>query len=359
MLGYGLVGCGRVSARHIDAVEGTAGARVVAVTDPEREKVARAMDRCGGDVACYADYRELLDDPAVDVVVVLAPTQMHPEIAVAALESGRHVYCEKAMAASVAGCRRMIEARDRSGMKLTVGQSTRFRPPFAMARRLIEDGAVGEIVAIDGAFSGPANTPEQGATDSWRYRKESAGNGHVINFGCHYIDTARFLCGQDPTSVGAVIRNRFSPGMIQEDQFVITCECDGGALIDIAMYCTPEPIAPTDEGFSIYGTDGFMAARWRPDRVTLVRRGHDPESIAIAEDLRRDPFLVLHRAFRQAIETDTPVPVTGEDALRNVEWGMAAYLSSQRRAWMDLPLPDDMAEYRGPQLDRTLPATRT
>lgn len=356
--GYGLVACGRIVASHIDAIAETDGARVVALADTTPEKAARACERCGDDVAVYSDYRDLLADRAVEVVVVMVPTQMHPEVTAAALEAGKHVYCEKAMAASIAGCREMIAARDRSGKLLMVGQSTRFRAPFAMARRLIDAGEVGEIVAIDGAFTGPANTPEQGATDSWRYCSDSAGNGHVINFGCHYIDTARFLCGEDPVSVSATVRNRFSPGMIQEDQFCVVAECDGGALITISMYCSPEPVAPKHEGLTVYGTGGVIEALWRPDRVVLRRQGEGAQEVPIDEDLRENYWVRIHRQFRHAIEEGGPAPVTAEDAMQNVQWGLAAYLASERREWVDLPLPEERAEYSGPRLDRTHPVTR-
>lgn len=362
-LGYALVGCGRVSTAHIDALAQVEGARVVALADPDRARAERAAERVrergGGEVIIYADHQAMLDDPTVEVVVVAAPTQMHPEIAIAAMEAGRHVYCEKAMAATLAGCRAMIAARDRTGMKLTIGQSTRFRAPFAMARRLIERGEVGEIVAIHGAFSGPANPPEMGATDSWRYRAESAGNGHVINFGCHYVDTARFLCGDEPAAVSAHIANRFSQGMIQEDQFVVVSPCTNGTLITIAMYCTPAQVPLAHEGFEVVGTDAFLGAYWRPDRVLLRRPGCDPAEMPIDQDLRGNQFVRLHRAFRRAIEDDVPVPVTAEDAMRNVEWGLAAYLSSERRCQVDLPLSAELSDYPGPQLPATIPPTRT
>jgi len=362
-LGYGIIGCGRVSAAHIDALAQLDGARVVALADPDGAKAERAAlrvrDRGGDEVALCADYRALLNEVAVEVIVVAAPTQMHPEVAIAAMEAGRHVYCEKAMAATLAGCRAMIAARDRTGVKLTVGQSTRFRPPFAMARRLIERGEVGEIVAVDAAFGGRANPPEMGGTDSWRYRAESAGNGHIINFGCHYADTARFLCADDPVAVSALIANRFSAGMIQEDQFVVTSPCAGGALITIAMYCTPREVALEHEGFAVLGTERFLGAYWRPDRIVLRRASGGPAGeVAIDEDLRGSQFTHLHRAFRCAIEDDGAVPVAAEDAMRNVEWGLAAYLSSERRCQVDLPLPPELDDYAGPQLPATVPPTR-
>lgn len=357
-LGYGLIGCGRISGPHIDAIAQTEGARIVAVADPNPQKAEAARAAIGGEVAVHADWQELVADATVEAVVVCAPTQMHAEMSVAAMAAGRHVYCEKAMAASMGGCRAMIGARDRAGVKLTVGQSTRFRAPFAMARRLVERGEVGEVVAVDATFGGPANPPEMGATDSWRYRAESAGNGHIINFGCHYIDTARFLCDDDPVAVSAIVANRFSPGMIQEDQFVVTSTCDGGALITVALYCTPASTMPGDEGYVVIGTEGAVSALWRPDRVVLRRGGEGADPVAIDDDLREGPFVRLHRQLRRAIEDDGPVPVAGEDAMRNVEWGLAAYLSSERRCQIELPLSADLDGYVGPQLARTIPPTR-
>ncbi|MFO7946364.1 MAG: hypothetical protein R6V19_06100, partial [Armatimonadota bacterium] len=148
------------------------------------------------------------------------------------------------------------------------------------------------------------------------------------------------------------------PGMIQEDQFSVIAECDAGGVITIALYCTPEPVAPQHQGLTIYGTAGAIEALWRPDAVILRRRDEDPRQVPIDDDLRKSYWTRMHRQFIKAIEDGGPAPVTGEDAMRNVEWGLAAYLASDRRQWVDLPLPDDLADYCGPQLEQTIPATR-
>ncbi len=357
-LGYGIVGCGRIVNSHIRAIAETDGARIVALVDPDQSKAQAAAAKIADTVSLHTDLSDLLADASVDVVVVCAPTQMHPQISVTAMDQGKHVYCEKAMAASLGGCREMIAAAQRNAVRLTVGHSTRVKPPFAMARRLIECGQIGEVLGIEGTFSVQANPPEMGATDSWRYRSESAGNGHVINFGCHYIDTARFVCDQDPVTVSGFIRNRCSPGMVPEDQFVITCECDDGALISIGLHPTLEPPPAGREGLIIHGGDGCIHALWRPDRVEMTRGREGLQTVRIDEDLQVHPFTVLHRVFRRAIETGGPVPVTGEDAMRNVEWGLAAYLSSERNCRVNLPLGSEYDDYVGPQLTRTIPATR-
>jgi predicted dehydrogenase len=357
-LGYGIVGCGRIVRPHIEAIAQVEGARLLAVADPDENKASAAAAYAGGEVDQHSDVAVLLADPRIDVIVVCVPTQMHPEVSAAAMDAGRHVYCEKAMAANVAGCEKMIAAAERNDVRLTIGHSTRFRPPFAMARRMIEDGAIGEVVAIEGTFRCEANPAEIGATDSWRYRRESAGNGHVINFGCHYIDTARFLCDQDPVTVSAFIRNRFSAGMVQEDQFLIACECDGEALITIALHPTLDSPPAAREGFTISGTEGCLHALWRPDRIELARCGEGLEAVPIDDDLQVNPFVALHSGLREAIESGGPVPVTGADAMRNVEWGIAAYLSSEGNCRVEIPLDAEQEHYCGPQLERTIRATR-
>ncbi len=357
-LGYGMIACGRISAAHIGAAEEYEGVRLVAVADPDQEKARVAADRCAQAPVIYADYRDLLADDAVDVVVIGVPTHMHRDVALDAAAAGKHIYCEKAMAHTLRGAREMMAGRDEHGVKLMIGQSTRFQPQFAMARRVIESGAIGEVYAVNARFTGAANSPDFGATDSWRYQAQSAGNGHIINFGCHYIDTARFLSGHDPVRVSAWIDNFFSEGMIQEDQFAVTARCDGDAVIDIALYSPPAQIYAPSDGYMIFGTEGFIEARQRGQDIT-VTDADGSEQVEPDDDLLAEStFVRIHRLLCESILNDTAEPVTGEDALVNLEWGLAAYLSGERDEWMDLPLAADYADYAGPQLARSIPATR-
>ncbi|MFP3904161.1 MAG: Gfo/Idh/MocA family protein, partial [Armatimonadota bacterium] len=229
-LGYGVIGCGRVSSRHMDAAETVAGLELVAIADANVSKVQSVAEERSSNPTPYADYRELLADDAVDVVVIAVPTHLHAEVTVAAAEAGKHIYCEKAMAPTLQECRQMISATDEAGVKLMIGQSTRYRRPFMQARRLIERGEIGDVVAVDASFSGTATTKDDVPEDFWRFKKGAQGHGYVVNFGCHYIDTSRFLCGQDPAAITALIDNRFSQGVIPEDQFVITCKCRDEAI---------------------------------------------------------------------------------------------------------------------------------
>ena len=363
-LGYGVIGLGRVSSRHLNAAEQNDGARLVAVADANFEKAQQIAAERETRPTAYQDYHDLLADEAVDVVAVCVPTHMHAEVTIAAAQAGKHVFCEKAMAPTIKECRAMIAATDDAGVKLMIGQSTRFTPPYAQARRVIEAGQIGDVIAIDGAFPSTATRPEDVPQDFWRFKAGAQGHGAVVNFGCHYMDTARYLCADDPKQVSAYIANRFSVGQIPEDQWVITSICEGvsgrgGAgeiIITIGQYSWLNRIVVPNGGLAVYGTEGLLLAYGHGGVLTLTRAPGQTEEISIDEDLlAEETWRRMHRGFRQCIEDDTTPPVTGYDGMINVEWAMAAYLSHERRAWMDLPLGPEFYEYGGPRLYEEVP----
>ena len=355
-LGYGAIGLGRICSRHIQAIGGLDGGRLVAVADTNLEKAEAIAAEQGGGCKPYEDYHDLLADDAVDVAVVLVPTHLHRDVSVAAMDAAKHVICEKAMAPSVRECLDMIEARDRNGVKLMIAHSTRYRAPFVVARRLIEEGAIGDVVGIDGHYTAGATQSDQVPQDFWRFKSGAAGHGYVVNFGCHHIDAARVISGADPVSVSGHVGNRFSQGIIPEDHYAITALCDNGITISLNQYGSLETYAIRTAGQSIFGTHGMIEAYWRPGRVTLIQAGKEPREVEVpAEVADSDPWVIEHEGFYRSIVDDTVEPVTGEDAMRNIEWATAAYLSSERRCWVDLPLCEEDCAYRGPSLHETLP----
>ncbi|MGM0492680.1 MAG: Gfo/Idh/MocA family protein [Armatimonadota bacterium] len=356
-LGYGVIGLGRISARHIEAIDRLDAGTVTAVADTNIEKAEATASEHPDAPTAYADYHELLADDSVDVAVVLVPTHLHRDVSVAAMDAGKHVICEKAMAPSVRDCLDMIEARDRNGVKLMIGHSTRFRAPFITARALIEDGAIGEPLGIDGHFVAGATQRENVPKDFWRFKEGAAGHGYVVNFGCHYIDTSRALLGVDPVSVSGHVGNRFSRGVIPEDHYVITALCEDEKTISLAQYGTLESYRVPTNGYAIFGTEGLLEAYWRPDRLVLSQAGRETREIEIDQSLyEAGAWGREHDGFYACIVNDTEEPVTGEDAMRNIEWATAAYLSSERRCWVDLPLCEEDCEYCGPCLTETLAA---
>lgn len=123
-------------------------ASVVAGADVRQEALADFRKRMGDDAFLTLDYRELLDRQDVDAVAVMSPDFVHEEHAVAALDSGKHVFLEKPMAITIEGCDRIIAAQKRSGKKLMIGFNMRCMNIFRTMKEIVDSGTIGEIKAV-------------------------------------------------------------------------------------------------------------------------------------------------------------------------------------------------------------------
>jgi predicted dehydrogenase len=149
------------------------------------------------------DWREVLERDDVQVVDVCTPGDSHAEIAIAALEAGKHVICEKPLANSVEVAEQMTAAADLAaarGVLSMVGFNYRRTPALAYARRLVEEGAVGTVHHIRGQYLQDwIVDPEFPLV--WRLRKEKAGSGALGDIGAHIVDLSQFLTGHRLTEV--------------------------------------------------------------------------------------------------------------------------------------------------------------
>jgi len=200
-LGIGLVGTGFMGKCHALAFNAVAATferlprpRLAVLCDADAGRAAEAAAVFGFDRAT-ADWRAVVDDPAVDLVAVATPNATHAEIAVAALAAGKHVYCEKPMALGLADAVRMAEAADEApGLRTRLGYNYTANPALEHARRLIADGTLGRIVharaLYDEDYMADAALPW-----SWRCRKAEAGLGALGDIGCHAVSILHRLVG--------------------------------------------------------------------------------------------------------------------------------------------------------------------
>ena len=152
------------------------------------------------------DWRKLVARDDVGLVDVCTPGDSHAEIAIAALEAGKHVLCEKPLANSVAEAEAMAEAARRArerGVRAMVAFNYRRVPALAHARKLVASGALGEIRHVRSVYLQDwLSDPE--APMTWRLRKESAGSGALGDLGAHIVDAAQFVTGEVITGVSAL-----------------------------------------------------------------------------------------------------------------------------------------------------------
>ncbi len=200
----GIIGCGGIAnQKHLPALKNQAHrANLVAFCDliPERAEKAAAEYGVPG-AKIYTDYHDLLADPAIEVVHVLTPNVSHCEISVAALEAGKHVMCEKPMAATVEDAQRMMDAYHRSGKLFTIGYQNRFRADSQTLKRLCEDGELGDIYYAQAHALRRRGVPTWGVfTD-----KSKQGGGPLIDIGTHSLDlTLWFMDNYEPAAVTGV-----------------------------------------------------------------------------------------------------------------------------------------------------------
>src|SRR6476660_776250 len=167
--------------------------------------VADAAGRLGW-ASTETDWRRVLERDDVALVDVCTPGDTHAEIAIAALEAGKHVLCEKPLANSVAEAEAMAEAAARAaarGVRSMVGFTYRRVPAIAFARQLVVEGRLGEIRHVRAQYlqdwiADPA------APMSWRLEKEKAGSGALGDIGAHIVDLTQYITGQQITGVSAM-----------------------------------------------------------------------------------------------------------------------------------------------------------
>ena len=196
----GIIGCGGIAnGKHLPSLSKLDNVELVAFCDIDLNRANEAAQKYGSAQAkVYSDYTELLMDDTIDIVHVLTPNDSHANISIAALEADKHVMCEKPMAKTAVDARRMVEAANRTGKKLTVGYNNRFREDSLYLKQLCDAGEIGHI------YLGKAHAIRRRAVPTWGVflDEEKQGGGPLIDIGTHALDmTLWFMNNYKPKVV--------------------------------------------------------------------------------------------------------------------------------------------------------------
>ena len=322
-LGICLIGCGRAGMIHARNYKNKVeNARMVACVDAV-EAAAKAAAEEMGITKYYTDYHEILNDPEVDAVVVVAPTDLHKQIVIDCAAAGKHIFCEKPMAMTVEECDEMIEACDKAGVKLQIGFMRRFDASFREAKRLVESGAIGDLVQIHSNTRGPSKPRP------WMYDIKMS-NGILAEVNSHDIDAVRWIAGSDIESVYAVAGNFRNPEAKEQYPDYYDSVLMNGTLKNGVHFCI-DGAAYVQYGYDskmeIIGTKGKINVG-RSDKEfvhsTTAEGGTTTPFINSWMTLFIDAYLAEDTSFVNAVLNDTPVEVSGVDgrmAVATVEAG--------------------------------------
>jgi predicted dehydrogenase len=206
-IGFALVGLGNLAINQLmPAFAQCRLAKLVGFVSGRPEKAAQLAQLYGVEaknIYTYENYERLADNPAIDVIYVVLPNSMHPEYTIRALKAGKHVLCEKPMANTPQECEQMIAAAKAANRKLMVGYRVRYEPYnqalIAYARETAEAGPT-RLILADAGFN--IGDPKQ-----WRLRKQMAGGGSLMDIGIYALNAARYLSGEEPVAVNAVMHS--------------------------------------------------------------------------------------------------------------------------------------------------------
>jgi predicted dehydrogenase len=234
------------------------------------------------------DWRAVIDDPRVEVVNVTLPNALHREVALAALEAGKHVWVEKPVGRGVEDTAAVAEAAARAGVVTGVGFCYRFAPAVQHARALIEAGAIGEVNHYRGVFLADyANRPDAAA--SWRFSRAQAGSGALGDLMAHVVDMTHYLVGPIERLSGRTAtmyprRPRLPVGegthfsrVASDDLVDVDNEDWAGALFEFgggtvgSLEASRVVVGPRVQmRFEVHGTEGALS--WELERMNELER---------------------------------------------------------------------------------------
>jgi predicted dehydrogenase len=357
-----LIGCGRISFKHIEAfVKNAERMKLVAVCDPRLDRAQaksaeylKALPKAGVPKA-YTDYRDMLAELKPDIVTIATESGYHPRIAIDCLKAGAHVICEKPMALSTRDADAMNEAALKAGKKLAVCFQNRFNAPVRKLRAAHEAGRFGRM--LHGMVQVRWNRNEGYYAEApWRGTWELDG-GTLMNQCTHGIDLLQWMMGEDAVRVQAQTR-RFLRPIEAEDFGCAIVEFKSGA---VGIIEGTADVYPTNlnETLSLFGEKGSVVIGGLAVNKIETWRFADAAAVGDTEDKvlnpdEKDPPTVygfgheaLFRDFVDAIEQNREPLVSGERGKKALEIILAIYKSQKTGLPVDLPCDFSTLEMKG------------
>jgi predicted dehydrogenase len=325
---WGVLGAARIAlTKVIPAMQRSNECEVVAIASRSPEN-ARIAATALGIPRAYGSYKALLDDAAVEAVYIPLPNHLHVPWSIKAAEAGKHVLCEKPIGLDAADARRLLAVRDRTGVIIQEAFMVRSHPQWLAVRDAVRAGRIGELRAIQMAFSyfnrDPANVRNQ----------SGIGGGALMDIGCYPVVLSRFLFESEPTRVLATIETDPEFGT---DRLA-------SALMEFASgqssFLCGTQVVPYQRA-QILGTRGrieveipFNAPPDRPTRI-LVDDGRDAmgSGLEVRAFEACDQYTLQADEMSRAVRDGRPSSIGLEDAVANMEVIDALFRSAETGAW--------------------------
>ena len=270
LINLGIIGLGYTGRQHLEAAAAIPQVRVAAVAESQPTALASAPAA----LAVYPDWRNLLADADVEAISVCLPHFLHAEVALAALQAGKHLLIEKPLASTLVEAQRIAEAAAATDRVVMVEMTHRFYPPVWKGRELVLTGCLGSIYAVEEKIVQPV--PPEGLP-AWMMQRELAGGGVALTNGIHMLDRIGWVCGQDLTYHHGAAGWTQQQGDVEDTAMMQLSLADGTPVSLLAAW--PRTDGPVDDELTVYGTEGTLRIwAWRGWRFEPMLGAPEEES---------------------------------------------------------------------------------
>lgn len=346
----GIIGCGVIGPVHAECLSRNEGVEVAWACDLVEEK-AKKMAEMFKIPNVTTDFKKVLKDKSVDLVCVCTDHASHSPITVAAIKKGKHVLCEKALAASTAGLNKMMAAHAKRPDVIFGGVfQHRFDALQMCLRDLLRQGVFGQI--LTGSMQIRClRTNEYYLGDAWRGTWEQEGGAVLINQAIHYIDNLAWLLGGVESVCGAYANLTHGESMDTEDTATASLRFKSGALGIIEA--TASSHIKWEFTIGVHGTLGsFEVRNDKLMKLDLADEAKEADLRAQLERCQNAPALKIGKSyyggghvaqladFVQAVKENKQPTITGQSARHAVDIVLGIYESNRKRKWVTLPPAD-------------------
>jgi predicted dehydrogenase len=326
---WGVLGVAGIAARRvIPAMRLCRHSEVIAIASREINKAEEAA-RALGIPHAHGSYEALLADPEIDVIYIPLPNHLHVPWSIRAAEAGKHVLCEKPIGLNAAEVRQLIDARDSAQVKIGEGFMVRTHPRWLRVRQMIREGRIGELRLIQG-WIGYFNRDPQDVRNTLEY-----GGGALLDIGCYPVTLSRFIFGEEPTRVSALIER--DPEMRTDRLSSATLEFPTGRAV---FSCSTQ--IGYNQRLIFFGTKGRIEidrpinpAVDEPSKILVDDNPADPTGAGLTiEPIQTcNQFTIQADLFSQAVREGSEVPVPLEDSVKNMEVIDAIFRAAESNRW--------------------------
>jgi predicted dehydrogenase len=349
-VGYAVVGLGRIAlGQVIPGIAQSKRSKLVAVVSGDAQKASTIAREYGLDAKnaySYDTFDQIKSNPAVDVVYIALPNSMHAEYTIRAAKAGKHVLCEKPMATSVGDAEKMVEACKQAGRKLMIAYRMQYEPFNRAAKNAVRNKELGAVKVIE-----MANAQSEGTPDQWRLKQAMSGGGSLVDVGIYCLNTARYLTGEEPVSVSAMMYKtpndpRFAD--VPEESIIFQLRFPSGILVNaLSGYGSHRT-----QRYRVSAADGWMDLDPEfPYRGLRMRVGHAEGKVEKIEERvmeEKHQFALEIDHFSQCVRENKQPFTPGEEGVQDMKLMAAIYESARTGRPVTLAPVSGLDAFRGP-----------